>query len=152
MPMLTSKIVAGGAGQRVPILDHVGYIQIRPSAPKDLDPEPTRNRIVALFKQIGAMVGGPIDGKIRVGGTLEMNLAGIFADEAPNDNASNIALMVAAYGSPKLPRAGQWTAVRINGSTFEASPVDPRHGMPVIRRTGQPYTFREPGDANRSKA
>jgi hypothetical protein len=145
------NVVAGGAGQRVPILDHVGYIQIRPSAPKDLDPEPTRDRIVALFKQIGAMVGGPIDGKIRVGGTLEMNLAGIFADEAPNDNASNIALMVAAYGSPKLPRAGQWTAVRINGSTFEASPVDPRHGMPVIRRTGQPYTFREPGDANRSK-
>src|SRR5205807_2294629 len=62
------------------------------------------------------------------------------------------ALMLAAYGLPKLPRAGQWTAVRINGSTSEASPVDPRHGMPVIKRTGQPkYIFRDPGDVNLSK-
>lgn len=141
------NVIAGGDGQLVPISDHTGYIQISPTGQTA---EPDRGRIIELLQKIGKMVGGPIDCKIRVGGILEMNLAGIFADEAPDDGGANHALVLGAYGSPKLPRAGQWSTVRINGSTLEAAPVDPRHGLPVIRRPGQPYTFREPGDVKRS--
>ena len=50
----------------------------------------------------------------------------------PKDAAPFPGFVVAAYGSPKLPRAGQWSAVSINSATGEAAPVDPRHGMPVI--------------------
>jgi len=146
---LESVVAGGGAGGLVPIYDHPGYIQLTPTG---FGSEVTRARIEELLKRIGKPVGGGIDCKIRVGETLEMNLSGIFADDAPNDKGVNPALMLAAYGLPKLPRAGQWSAVRINSSTSEASPVDPRHGMPVIRRTGQPtYIFRDPGDVNRSQ-
>jgi hypothetical protein len=141
------NVVAGGSGGLVPIYDHPGYIQLLPTGDKS---EPDYDRIAQLLNHIGKAVGGPIDCKTRVGGILEMNLAGIFADEAAEDNGLNPALMLAAYGSPKLPRAGQWSSVRINGNTLEASPVDPRHGIPVIRRPGQPYTFRDPGDVKRS--
>lgn len=143
------NVVAGGKGPLVPIRDHIGYIQLKPTGG---GAEPDRARIAALLKKLGTMVGGPIDCKVRVGGILEMNLAGIFADEAPDNTNANEVLVVGAYGSPKLPRAGQWSTVRINGTTLEASPVDSRHGMPVIRRPGQPYTFREPGDVQRSNA
>ena len=144
------SVVAGGAAGLVPIYDHPGYIQIEPT---EFGSEVTHKRIVELLKRLGKPVGGGIDCRIRLGETLEMNLSGIFADEAPDNNPfKSAALMLAAYGLPKLPRAGQWTAVRINGSTSEASPVDPRHGMPVIKRTGQPkYIFRDPGDVNLSK-
>jgi len=142
--------VIAGAGGLVPIYDHPGYIQLSPSGAGS---EITRSRILRLLKAVGKAVGGDIDCRIRAGGTLEMHLSGIFADEAPDDNPFKpIALMLAAYGLPKLPRAGQWSAVRINGSTSEASPVDPRHGIPLIRRTGQKkYIFVDPGDVNRSK-
>jgi len=143
------NVVAGGSGGLVPIFDHPGYIQFEP---KGAGSEVTRTRIELLLDKIGKPVGGPIDCKIRVGGTLETQLSGIFADEAPQDDGKNPALMLAAYGLPKLPRAGQWSAARINGSTSEASPVDPRHGVPIIRRTGQKkYVFLEPGDVKRSQ-
>jgi hypothetical protein len=144
------NVIAGGAGGLVPIYDHPGYIQLKPTGKGS---EVIRPRIVELLKHIGEAVGGGIDCKIRLGETLEMNLSGIFADEAPDDSVfKSTALMLAAYGLPKLPRAGQWSVVRINNSTSEASPVDPRHGVPVIRRTGQPtYNFRDPGDVNHSK-
>lgn len=143
------NVIAGGAGGLVPIYDHPGYIQLKPTGKGS---EVIRPRIVELLKHIGEAVGGGIDCRIRLGETLEMNLSGIFADEAPDDKGLTTALMLAAYGLPKLPRAGQWSVVRINNSTSEASPVDPRHGVPVIRRTGQPtYVFRDPGDVNHSK-
>ena len=142
-------VVAGGAGGLVPIYDHPGYIQLTPTG---LGSEVTRARIEELLKRIGKPVGGGIDCRIRAGGTLEMHLSGIFADDAPDNAGLNPALMLAAYGLPKLPRAGQWSAVRINGSTSEASPVDPRHGIPIVRRTGQPaYIFRDPGDVRLSQ-
>jgi hypothetical protein len=141
--------VIAGPGGLVPIYDHPGYIQLKPAGAGS---EVTRSRILRLLKAVGKAVGGDIDCRIRAGGTLEMQLSGIFADEAPDDSPFKpTALMLAAYGLPKLPRAGQWSAVRINGSTSEASPVDPRHGIPLIRRTGQKkYLFVDPGDVNRS--
>ena len=143
------NVVGGGSGGGlVPIFDHPGYIQLTPTGAGS---EVTRARIEALLKRLGKPIGGAIDCKLRVGGTLEMQLSGIFADDAPDDGGLNPALMLAAYGLPKMPRAGQWNAARINSATSEASPVDPRHGVPIIRRTGQPtYIFREPGDAKRS--
>jgi hypothetical protein len=141
------NVVAGGSGSLVPIRDHAGYVQLTPAGPSAA---PNAARFRALFERVGTSIGGPIDCTIRVNDTLEMYLSGIFADAAPDDVGTDPGFVIAAYGLPKLPRAGQWSAVRINGATLEASPVDPRHGIPVIRRPGQPYTFRDPADAHRT--
>ena len=144
-------VVLGGKGGRVPALDHRGYIQLAPVwnskiAPALQHEAPDAARFAALFKAVGGTIGGPVDCHIRVGGTLDMHLQSLLAGLAPDD-AGQPGFVVAAYGAPTLPRAGQWSAVRIDGATSDVSPVDPRRGMPVIHRPGQPVTFRDPADA-----
>ena len=144
-------VVSGGKDGLVPALDHAGYIQVEPvwdpAKPVENAKEaPDAPRFAALFKAAGGSMGGAVDCRIRLGGTLEMHLSSLQAGVAPDDdNAGGFAM--AAYGSPTLPRAGQWSAVRIDGATSDVSPVDSRHGMPVIHRPGQPITFRDPADA-----
>src|SRR5262249_49279225 len=92
-------VVAGGSGGRIPIRDHEGFIQRLPTTP-DPNVEPHTARIVALFQKLGAPVGGPVDGAIRVGRTLETQLSSIFADAALDDAPGGPrppALIVAAY-------------------------------------------------------
>lgn len=139
------NVTAGGAGGMVPMFGHPGYIQLAPTGP---GAEPLADRFAALFEKLGTAAGGPIDCGIRAGGALEMHLSGIYADDARTDGGLNPIFVLAAYGSPKLPRAGQWSAVRVKATTLEAAPVDPRHGMPVIR-TGTAYRFLDPADAQR---
>ena len=144
-------VASGGKDGLVPALDHAGYIQVEPvwdpAKPVENTKEaPDAPRFAALFKAVGGSMGGTVDCRVRLGGTLEMHLSTLQAGLAPDDN-NVIGFALAAYGSPTLPRAGQWSAVRIDGATSDVSPVDPRHGMPVIRRPGQPITFRDPADA-----
>ncbi|QOY90167.1 hypothetical protein [Paludibaculum fermentans] len=141
------NVTAGGQAGRVPVYNQAGYIQVLPTGPLAA---PTANRMALLFAAVKGVLGGPADIGIRVGGTLDMQVSGLFAGVAPKDNGAAPGFVVAAYGSPKLPRAGQWSAVGVS-SAGEASAVDPRRGIPVIRLTGQPYTFRDPADANRSR-
>ena len=144
-------VVAGGRDGLVPALDHAGYIQLEPAwdprkTVQDVKEVPDAARLAALFKAVGGSMGGAVDCRIRLGGTLEMHLSSLQAGLAPDDN--NLpGFAVAAYGSPSLPRAGQWSAVRIDGATSDVSPVDPRYGLPVVRRPGQACTFRDPADA-----
>lgn len=148
-------VVAGGKDGLVPALDHQGYIQIQPvwrgdkAPPAGLHEAPNVKRFAALCKAVGGPIGGAIDCRTRLGGTLEMHLSALLADLAPDDGGAP-GFAVAAYGSPTLPRAGQWSAVRIDGATSDISPVDPHHGIPVIQRPGQAYTFRDPADARRN--
>lgn len=144
-------LVLGGKGGRVPALDHRGYIQLAPVwnskiAPALQHEAPDAARFAALFKAVGGTIGGPVDCHIRVGGTLDMHLQSLLAGLAPDD-AGQPGFVVAAYGAPTLPRAGQWSAVRIDGATSDVSALDPRHGLPLIQRTGQAYRFRDPVDA-----
>jgi hypothetical protein len=145
-------VVSGGKDGLVPALDHAGYIQVEPvwdpvKTPAENAREvPNAARFAALFKAVGGSMGGAVDCRIRLGGTLEVHLSALQAGVAPDDD-NVVGFALAAYGSPTLPRAGQWSAVRIDGATSDVSPVDPRHGMPVIRRPGQPCTFRDPADA-----
>ncbi|MGJ5818617.1 hypothetical protein [Paludibaculum fermentans] len=141
------NVRAGGESGRVPVYDQAGYIQVLPTGAAAA---PTAARMALLFAAVKGVLGGPADIAIRVGGTLDMQVSGLFAGVAPKDNAPAPGFVVAAYGSPKLPRAGQWSAVSVS-STGEASAVDPRRGIPVIRLAGRPYTFRDPGDANRDR-
>jgi hypothetical protein len=131
----------------VPIYDRPGYVQVPPpaaAAPGPLTPA----QLTALFDHVGP-IGGPIDCKTRIGRTLDMQLSSIVSDNAPTD-AGGLGFAVAVVGTPVLPRAGQWNTVRIDPSTHEVTPVDPRRGVPIVRVGAGPFRFREPADARRT--
>ncbi len=136
-------VTAGGHDGLVPALNQAGYVQTSPDDP------PHAPRFAELFKAVGGPIGGAVDCGVRLGQTLDMHLSAIVADLALDDaNANGFA--VAIHGTPKLPRAGQWSAVRIDGRTSDVSAVDARRGLPVVRRPGQPCTFRDAADARRN--
>ena len=136
-------VVAGGGGGRVPVYDQVGYVQIR-SARRFHG-----RRICGWSSRSSGPIGGPVNCRIRAGRTIEMQLLHLLADLAPNDaNATGFA--VAALGLPKLPRAGQWSAVRIDPATSEATPIDARRGVPIARLGAGDYVFREAADVRRT--
>jgi hypothetical protein len=138
------------ADKLVPIRDHVGYIQIMPvdvvAANGEFDGPGTVPGVAefdALMKALGHTVGGPLDAAIKLGGTLPMQLSQL---EVARDsgNPATPRFVLAVSGSPRLPLAGQWAPVRIDGKTRDVSPVDPRGGLPVIRREGEPaFVFRD---------
>lgn len=134
---------SGGHGGLTPSLNQLGYVQMSPDTPPDKD------RFRALCAAAGGPIGGPVDCGVRLGGTLEMRLSSLGADFAPDDGGG-MGFAVAVYGAPTMPRAGQWSTVRIDGATSDVSTVDARHGLPVVRRPGQSYTFREPSDARKA--
>ena len=145
-------LLTGGTDGLVPALDQAGYIQIEPVWDK-LNPtreRPTPARFAALFKAAGGLIGGAIDCRIRLAGTLEMHLHALMAACAPND-VGQLGFVLAAYGTPTLPRAGGWSVVRIDGRSSDVSPVDPQYGVPVVRLSGQPYTLRQPAQARQQK-
>lgn len=137
------------ADRTVPVRDHYGYIQVTPVDVLGPDGKivvaatPREPQFDALMKVLGRPVGGAVDAAIRLGGTLPMQLISLeVARDAGNPVPPRFTLAVS--GSPGLPRAGQWTPVRIDGATQQVAPVDPRRGVPVVRREGEAaFVFRE---------
>jgi hypothetical protein len=149
---------AGGTGRLTPTLDQAGYVQTQPVSFIGGNPNPaavlTPAGLAALFDAVGVMtgsttggtLGGSLDCRARISGTLEMHLHSLQAALA-RDDGGGPGFVVALYGSPLLPRAGQWSAVRIDGVTSDVSAVDPQQGIPVLRLAGRPYIFRDPAQA-----
>jgi hypothetical protein len=140
-------LIAGGANGTLPALDHAGYIQIKPGNPPEF---PNAERLRDLFKAVGGTIGGAIDGRCRLGGTLEMHLHALQAALAMDD-VGTIGFVVAAYGSPVLPRAGRWSAVRIDALSADVSPVDVHLGLPAVQRPGEVIKFVDPAQAHKAK-
>jgi hypothetical protein len=139
----------GGFANTVPILDRPGYVQVEPPPPVPanlLQPA----QLQALFAKVGPITSA-VDCRARLADALGLEVSSITSDFAPDDG-NGIGFAVAAVGNPRLPRAGQWSAVRIDPATSEALPVDPRRGVPVVRSGANPFVFREPSDARRSQA
>jgi len=151
-------VIDGHAGGLVPIYDRPGYVQVEAAPPPPPDPKVffkppplaplTDAQLKALFDLVGP-ISSSIDCVTRLGSTLEMQLSSIVSDVAMDDADKTIGFAVAVVGSPKLPRAGQWSVMRIDPATREVSPVDPRRGVPVVQ-VGVAYRFREPSDALRT--
>ena len=130
-------------GFTVPIRDHTGYVQINPTNSLPDDPQ-----FADLMTAIGRPVGGPVDAHIRVGGALAMHLSHLEVMQSPGSPVGTPRFMLAVRGTPALPRAGQWNAVAIDGPTRDVSSVDPRKGLPVVRRYyDRAFTFRDPATA-----
>jgi hypothetical protein len=135
----------GGSGTTAPLLNRPGYVQVKP-----LNAPLTAQQLQALFGTVGPIASG-VDCLVRIGATLAMEVHSVTSDFAPDDGGGR-GFAVAAVGNPKLPRAGQWTAVRIDPVTTETVPVAVGRGVPIVRNGNAPYLFREPADARRSQA
>lgn len=136
---------AGRAGEiTVPLLNRPGYIHLPDSG------ELNEADLAALFAQVGA-ISSPIDATVTLCDTWSVHLTAVASDTAPND-AAKIGFAVAANGSPQLPRAGQWSAVRIDPATKAAFAIDERSGVPFVRRGGGDILVRDPIDALRTTA
>src|SRR5262249_41026775 len=136
--------IDGAARSPVPIYDRPGYIQLippfRPEVSQHRDPlSPAQLKL--LFQTVGA-IGSPVDCAVRIGGTLQAQISSIVSDFAPGDNDNDIGFAVAVVGAPKLPRAGQWTTVRIDPAKGTTSPIDQRRGVPIVRNGQQAFRFR----------
>ncbi len=150
-----ADLATGGANGRVPIYDHPGWVQIKPIRPDPAPPPgvqppdvPGQAVFEALLAAVGGPVGGPMDCGIRLGQTLPMQLASLQVDLSRPPLPAIGRFFVAVYGAPALPRAAQWSVVRIDGKTSDVSPIDARRGVPVIRRRGEAqYRFLDPVDA-----
>lgn len=129
----------------VPLLNRTGYIHL-PVGGKELDAAD----LTALFAQVGSITS-PIDASVTLNDTWPVHLTSIASDAAPDD-ASKPGFAVAAVGSPQLPRAGQWSAVRMDPTTRAAFAIDQRAGVPFVRRGAGDIVVREPADTRRAKA
>ena len=147
-----------GTAALVPIYDRPGYVQLRPPPPPIPSPvvikppsDLTEIQLKALFDTVHA-IGSPANCAVRIGQTLDAQVSAIVSDVALDDGGG-IGFAVAIVGAPKLPRAGQWTVVRVDPASHETSAVDPRRGVPFVRNLNVngpplngPYRFREPSD------
>lgn len=152
-------LIAGGGPTGAPALGHAGYVQVKsaagvvPGSPADV---PGKKTFRALFDATGP-IGGPVDCRIRLGDTLDMHLSSVLADFAPIPGFAaaddrGLGFAVAAYGLPDLPRAGTWSAVRIDGATSDISAIDAARGVPVSRVDGRPFFLRDPADVHLERA
>lgn len=130
-------------GYSVPIRDHTGYVQYEPLSVIADDPD-----YLALMQVLGRPIGGPVDAHVKVGGTLAMQLSSLEVAHSPGAPDGRTLFTLAVKGVPALPRAGQWSAVAIDGPTRDVSPVDPRRGVPVVRKVfDYTFTFRDAATA-----
>jgi hypothetical protein len=149
--------IESAIGGIVPIYDRPGYIQLTPSdavqSPVVAHPpinEVRKILLKQLFDKVHA-ISGPVDCAVRVGGTLEAQISSIVSDTALDDGKA-LGFAVAIVGAPKLPRAGQWSFVRLDAFTHEPAAVDAHRGVPLVRNGSGPYKFREPADTRRTDA
>jgi hypothetical protein len=149
--------IEGAIGGIVPIYDRPGYVQLTPNEiptpPTHVEPplnEVRKQTLKLLFDKVGA-ISGPVDCAVRVGGTLEAQISSIVSDTALDDG-NTLGFAVAIVGAPKLPRAGQWSFVRLDAFTHEPSAIDAHRGVPLVRNGLGPYKFREPADTRRTNA
>lgn len=131
----------------VPILKRPGYVHI----PKNKGDDLTADHLRILFEKVGPITS-PIDATVRVAETLRLHVTSVTSDFAPGPAPNTLGFAVAAVGGPQLPRAGQWSAVRIDPATAAAFPIDMQRGVPIVRAGNGPFMFREPSDARRVTA
>ena len=145
---ISEPLVRGASAPgRVASLQQTGYIQV---APHGVPITPAQ--YAGLITTKGPL-GGPVDCVIDVGGSGEqMRVLQTEVTLAPDVSGSQFA--AAAYGSPSLPKDGQWSVVSI-ASGGPATPVDPQRGTSLVREGNQyvapaanpnPYRFADPAD------
>jgi hypothetical protein len=137
---------ASGAG-RVVSLQQTGYIQV---APRGVPLTPAQYAGLVTTK---GPLGGPVDCVIDVGSSGE-HMRVLQTEVALAPDVSGPQFAAAAYGSPSLPKDGQWSVVAL-AAGGPATPVDPQRGTPLIREGNQylapaanpnPFRFGDPAD------
>ena len=135
----------GAPPMSVPVLNRVGYVFL-PDAGVPLVAEQLQ-RLFATVRPIAS----PVDASLMLVKTLGLHATSIAADYAP-DAANGPGFAVALVGNPQLPRAAQWSVVKIDAATQAASPIDQHRGVPLVRNGNGAVMFRDPSDTRRPAA
>jgi hypothetical protein len=129
----------------VPLLGRTGYVHL-PDTGKPLLAEQLRS----LFQGVG-VITSPTNAALRIAKTLALHATSVAADAAPDD-AQGVGFGVALVGNPQLPRAGQWSVVKLDQATSAGLPIDQHRGVPIVQLGGGDVVFREPSEARRTSA
>ncbi|MEA2297891.1 MAG: hypothetical protein QOF77_827 [Solirubrobacteraceae bacterium] len=114
----------------------VGY------ASNTVGPAPAGPDVIALMERIGVQLGstrlsGATACVARVGAAgaerFTLNVSSFGAALAPGPQPR---VQVALFGTPRLPKDGQWSIARRAGSAKAPQAVDPRTPVPLTRGTG----------------
>ena len=128
------------ADRVVPVTDHEGYVLVSAT-----EHAPSRAALAALAQRTGP-VGGTLDARVRVGGSLTLQLRRL--DVALAANHPGQPFVLAVRGAPVLPRAAQWSVVQLNGAQQRVMPLLDGGALPLIRRAGEAdFIFRDPENA-----
>jgi hypothetical protein len=151
---------SGSHGQPVrfvPSQRQLGFVQlINLNSPQQTPLMPLQ---LAELLEENSLVGGSLDCELNIGGSdLRMRIGSVYTAVAPQPGAGAPHFAVAAFGVPELPREGQWSVVRARPAppdSPEPEAVDPRLGVPLIRRgdttlapaaNPHPYRLADPAD------
>ena len=126
-------VVSGGANGRVPSKRMLGYLQKSPAGIV-ISPEHFRE---LLLLQNG--LGGPVDCLVNVGGSKQHMRMSRVEVQPSRDAANKLVFVVAAKGTPVLPKDGSWSVVQHQKATKTVSPISD-NVVPLLRqgRLGQP--------------
>ncbi|WP_219510879.1 hypothetical protein [Nonomuraea ceibae] len=95
----------------VPAQRQLGFVQL--ISPNAAQQTPLNSsQLAALLNRYGP-VGGPVDCELHIGDSLQrMRVANVRAEVA-GSTGGPVEFALAAYGTPALPREGQWSVVRM---------------------------------------
>ena len=120
------QVVQGGSNDRLPSRRMLGFIQI---SPKGI---PVSVGDFAALLRENQGLGGPVDGLINIaasGQHMRVNRVEV----QPSLEAGQTVFVVAAKGTPVLPKDGSWSLVMHKKASDEVLPVG-NGGIPLIRR------------------
>jgi hypothetical protein len=141
-------VVAGAGSGGTPSHDQLGFVQI------SVNPQPgmAATEFAELIATFGPL-GGPVDALVDLGGSGQRSrVTHVGVGVTPATTGPEF--VMAAWGSPVLPKGGAWSVVRRASSDPAPGPVDQTLGVPVIRAgyagispdPNSPYRLADPAD------
>lgn len=146
---------AGSVAGAAPSRGQLGFVQMTPGpgARKAI----TRADYAQLIADNGPL-GGAVDCLVAIGGSgAHTRVAHVGVGVTSGMGGPEFAM--ASWGSPVLPRGGQWSFTRRAAATDAPEPVESDKGVPLVRAglasgpaSSAPYRFADPADVNRPAA
>jgi hypothetical protein len=120
-------VTQGAVGDKVTSQRMLGYLQLRPRG-VFIDAEDFAS-LLTLMQGLG----GPVDCMVNINQSKQaMRITRVEVNPS-RDAANNRVFVVAAKGTPVLPKDGSWSVVQHNATTKEVLPLSGNDVIPVIR-------------------
>jgi hypothetical protein len=143
----------GATAAGVPARDQLGFVQMTAVVGRKAI---TPAELKEILDKFGPLCG-QLDCRINIGGSgQKMRVMRVGAAPADAGSGPGPDFAMGAWGSPVMPRAGQWSFTRRQATTTAPQPVDQNLGVPLVRQglapnppATAPYRFADPADVNK---